>query len=104
MTSQINCSSCAASNPEGARFCMGCGAPRARGSPACGAEAPAQARFCISCGAELAPSAGQDPASADGALAEAGPRRDASAPSEERRTVTVLFADLSGYTSVSERL
>src|SRR5260370_22738463 len=27
-----------------------------------------------------------------------------SGPGEERRTVTVLFADLSGYTAVSERL
>jgi class 3 adenylate cyclase/predicted ATPase len=35
--------------------------------------------------------------------APAGPERDA-APSEERRTVTVMFADLSGYTAVAERL
>src|SRR5260370_33414677 len=27
-----------------------------------------------------------------------------SGPGEERRTVTVMFADLSGYTAVSERL
>jgi predicted ATPase/class 3 adenylate cyclase len=78
---------------------MGCGAPLAQSCPACGTEAPAQARFCMSCGAELA----QD-AAADGASADSGARRDASSPSEERRTVTVLFADLSGYTAVSERL
>ncbi|MET0822987.1 MAG: zinc-ribbon domain-containing protein, partial [Solirubrobacterales bacterium] len=46
----------------------------------CGTENPSQARFCMSCGATL----------------EERP--------EERRTATILFADLSGYTAVSERL
>ncbi|MDQ4041397.1 MAG: adenylate/guanylate cyclase domain-containing protein, partial [Actinomycetota bacterium] len=39
---------------------------------------------------------------------EAEPRRPAAAPEaalpEERRQVTVLFADLSGYTAVAERM
>src|SRR5438874_1715189 len=71
---------------------MACGASLAHVCPACGAEAPAQARFCMSCGTAL-----------DGAPAPAT-REEQAAPSEERRTVTVLFADLSGYTSVSEQL
>jgi class 3 adenylate cyclase/predicted ATPase len=36
--------------------------------------------------------------------AEAATGTEDATPSEERRTVTVLFADLSGYTAVSERL
>src|SRR5207245_5750586 len=72
--------------------CMACGACVARTGPSGGAEAPPAARFCIDCGAALE----------SGALAPAV--HDAAAPSEERRTVTVLFADLSGYTAVSERL
>jgi class 3 adenylate cyclase len=71
---------------------MACGASLARDCPACGAEVPAQARFCMACGAAL-----------DGAAITAAVPADA-VPSEERRTVTVLFADLSGYTAVSEQL
>jgi class 3 adenylate cyclase/tetratricopeptide (TPR) repeat protein len=78
---------------------MSCGAPLARSCPACGTEAPAQARFCMSCGADLTAAAGDD-----GARADTTARGDAGSPSEERRTVTVMFADLSGYTAVSERL
>jgi predicted ATPase/class 3 adenylate cyclase len=102
---------------------MSCGSPLARSCPNCGAEAPAGARFCVACGAQLAPAAEPDrvgghprePGEAaehgdPGARAytsdgeEATARGDATTPSEERRTVTVLFADLSGYTEVSERL
>jgi class 3 adenylate cyclase len=50
----------------------------------CGQENPADARFCNACG---------------GALAEAAP-----ALPEERKNVTVLFVDLVGFTSRSERL
>jgi class 3 adenylate cyclase/tetratricopeptide (TPR) repeat protein len=49
---------------------------------ACGQDNPDVARFCLACGAELAPAE----------------RR------EERKVVTVLFADLVGFTSRSERL
>ena len=47
----------------------------------CGAELPAGARFCAFCGAAV----------------EAGP-----AASEERRTVTILFVDLVGFTERSD--
>ena len=48
----------------------------------CDAENPAGAKFCMSCGAP----------------------QGAPALSEERRKATVLFADLSGYTAIAERL
>src|SRR5207302_2012305 len=91
MTPDANCPSCGAANPADARFCMACGSSLACICPSCGAEAPPQARFCTACGATLEP----------GATPAAQPD---AAPSEERRTVTVLFADLSGYTAVAERL
>ena len=50
----------------------------------CGEENPDRARFCLSCGT---------------ALAEAP-----QAERRERRVVSVLFADLAGFTSRSESL
>src|SRR3954451_3388662 len=83
------CQSCGTENPSSARFCMGCGAQLERRCGNCGAVAPPQARFCMECGSELA-----------GAAPVAAP----ATPPEERRQVTVLFADLSGYTAATERM
>ena len=60
--------------------------------PSCGAEVPPEARFCMACGSAL----GATPSP------PAPPPIDETV--EERRRVTILFADLSGYTAVSERL
>ena len=92
----IACQRCGAKNPGSARFCMECGGPLERTCPSCGASAPPQARFCMECGTALGGAA--TPATA------ALPARPAEVPPEERRQVTVLFADLSGYTAASERM
>jgi class 3 adenylate cyclase/tetratricopeptide (TPR) repeat protein len=89
------CAACGTENPAGARFCMSCGSALARVCPECGAEAPPGARFCTSCGSSL----DATPAPAPSVTPAAEP-----ALPEERRRVTVLFADLSGYTAVAERL
>jgi class 3 adenylate cyclase/tetratricopeptide (TPR) repeat protein len=91
MTGEASCRECGAANAAVAIFCMACGASLARTCASCGAAAPARARFCIACGSSL--QAGQPEAIA----AE-------QQPAEQRRTVTVLFADLSGYTAVAEQL
>ncbi len=67
---------------------MSCGSSFAATCPTCGAEVPAGAKFCIECGTALG---GPAPTAAE-------------PPPEERRQATVLFADLSGYTAVSERV
>ncbi len=85
------CSRCATENPAGARFCMTCGTPLERRCVNCGEALPEVARFCPACGAE------------QGATAPAPAPRPA-VPAEERRQVTVLFADLSGYTAIAERM
>src|SRR5205823_11031405 len=60
--------------------------------PVCDTPLPPEARFCMSCGTPL------DEPVRSGAL-----ETPTSLP-EERRQVTVVFADLSGYTAVAERM
>ncbi len=72
---------------------MNCGARLDRRCPSCGTKAPPDARFCMSCGTALDAGAAVPAAPAPGAP-EGLP--------EERRQVTVLFADLSGYTAFAE--
>ncbi len=72
---------------------MSCGAALAPTCPSCGAENPPGAKFCVECGTNLgAPS----PAPPSAPVTQSLP--------EERRKATVLFADLSGYTAVAERM
>ncbi len=85
------CPSCGTGTPEGARFCLQCGTSLAITCGACGTELPAGSRFCSSCG---------NPVEAASAPA---PALLPVAPSEERRLITVLFADLAGFTSHTER-
>jgi adenylate cyclase len=76
---------------------MSCGAVLERRCPSCGAEVPAGAKFCIECGTAVdAPAPAKTPAPAPAPGAEKLP--------EERRLVSVLFADLSGYTAAAERM
>src|SRR3954468_6827829 len=86
------CQSCGTENPASAKFCMSCGAQLERRCANCGAAPPPQARFCMECGSALAD-----------APAPATVRPAAQLP-DERRQVTVLFADLSGYTAASEHM
>ena len=73
---------------------MSCGHALERRCGNCGEPAPEAARFCMSCGSSL--EAGAAPLSPAPSAPPALP--------EERRQVTVLFADLSGYTAVAERM
>jgi class 3 adenylate cyclase/tetratricopeptide (TPR) repeat protein len=111
MNATRTCANCAVENPADAQFCMACGSKLERSCPECGATALAEAQFCMACGAalaaELAPAgAAQRGLGAVGALETNGvlPDGRSTASQEERRTVTVLFADLSGYTAIAERL
>ncbi|MBI2502983.1 MAG: AAA family ATPase [Candidatus Latescibacteria bacterium] len=83
--------------------------------PACSHENPAQARFCNACGAALAPQAGPAPSPGAGSpqdsLQQYIPKDLADKIrslghhlESERRHVTVVFADLSGSTALSEVL
>ena len=86
----LACGSCGAEHSGGARFCSECGAPLQRTCPACGSEQPASATFCSDCGIALREDARRAAHNTDGR--------------QERRVVTVLFADLAGSTALGERL
>jgi class 3 adenylate cyclase/tetratricopeptide (TPR) repeat protein len=76
---------------------MSCGNALAAVCPACGTVNPPEAKFCMSCGTALAGDAPPVPAPAP-------PPAAVELPPEERRQVTVVFADLSGYTAIAERM
>ena len=89
------CASCGRENREGRKFCVDCGQSLAveLTCAACGAPYEPGERFCGECGTALATT--PEPAAA----VVAAPVEPAVA---ERRLVSVLFADLVGFTSLSE--
>jgi class 3 adenylate cyclase/tetratricopeptide (TPR) repeat protein len=80
------CPACGAENSGARKFCGECGSPLARVCGACGSANESGVRFCGECGAAL----------------EAPPESAQVARSAERRLVSVLFADLVGFTTLSE--
>ncbi len=104
----MNCQACGAENRPGRRFCGSCGAPLERLCPSCGAANGAEDRFCGECGVALgeAPAAIVAPAAMSPPGVRAGPTPGgvrSEQPAPERRHVTVLFADLVGFTALSDR-
>ncbi len=87
----MTCPSCGAENRDGRKFCSECGAALARGVPSVRRRERAGEKFCGECGAAIA------------RYGTAPPRLPpAAAPAAERRLVSVLFADLVGFTTASE--
>ncbi|HVC22755.1 MAG TPA: adenylate/guanylate cyclase domain-containing protein [Candidatus Dormibacteraeota bacterium] len=96
------CPSCgAAAKPEG-RFCFKCGTKLGRSCANCGAALEAADAFCAACGVAAVPDHPQVGSPAP-AVAASSSRPDAQLPTTERRVVSVLFADLVGFTTLSEQ-
>ena len=91
------CPNCGTENRAGRRFCSECGGGLEVACPSCGTGNDPTDKFCGSCGTSLAAGA----ASAPAASVPIPPAP--AAPSAERKVVTVLFADLVGFTSISEK-
>src|SRR5262245_52632256 len=125
----MKCPKCQAENRAGAKFCEDCGASLATPCRACGAELTPGKKFCGSCGAPTSPDKPAErsdkpvdrsdkPAEGPAEVADrfASPQSytpkhlaekiltSKGAMEGERKTVTVMFADVSGFTAMSERL
>jgi predicted ATPase/class 3 adenylate cyclase len=111
----MRCASCQSINRPGTSFCEQCGARLDARCASCGALLAAAAKFCGHCGAAVAGRAA--PAESTAAdVRRALPQtytpahlaarilRERSALAGERKQVTVLFADVSGFTALSERM
>ncbi|MEO6294323.1 MAG: adenylate/guanylate cyclase domain-containing protein [Candidatus Limnocylindria bacterium] len=86
----MNCSACGTANELDRKFCGECGAPLAAACPACGASNSPSVKFCGQCGTDLR----VDASPVAGGVTEAR--------TAERRLVSILFADLVGFTTLSE--
>jgi len=112
----MKCPRCNFGNPEGIKFCGGCGAKLERICPKCNSPNPPEFSFCGECGHNLS-------------LPSEAPPRDLSIDEQmakiqrylpkgvtdkilaqrgkiegERKQVTVTFCDMEGFTALSERL
>jgi len=86
----MKCPKCQAENPETKKFCRKCGGKLLLCCPQCGVKVLPDDDFCGDCGQNL-----ERTVAAEESLPEL---------EGERKYVTVLFSDLSGYTAISERL
>jgi len=105
----MKCPKCQIDNREEAKFCRQCGFKFERTCPSCGHECPDGSAFCDECGCNLQP----DKKTSDNILENEAPSISLSADGHpgddayiigERKHVTVLFSDLTGYTAMSEKL
>ena len=85
----MRCSACGTVNPPAFKFCGECGSQLASVCPSCGAAVAPGLKFCGECGKAL----GAPPPPSEAV---------APGPAAERRLVTVMFADLVGFTSASQ--
>jgi class 3 adenylate cyclase/tetratricopeptide (TPR) repeat protein len=99
----MKCKKCDFENPDGAKFCNECGSKLELTCPQCSKVNPAGSKFCNECGNNLTNSS---TAAESSKIAHQSSRlsESPSLPEGERRQATIVFADLSGYTSMNERL
>lgn len=107
------CLKCGHENPSGVAICANCAAPLVNLCPNCGFENPPGFKYCGNCGTNLITASlarlsntdqlrrlsGYIPGNLADKILHASRQIEG-----ERRTVTVLFSDVVGFTTISERL
>jgi class 3 adenylate cyclase/tetratricopeptide (TPR) repeat protein len=106
---KMKCPKCQFENPEGSKFCGGCGQNFDLTCPECGANNPAENKFCNECGSDLKPVKEVSNQITETINPPVSPSietigTDTPSTTGERKHVTVLFSDLTGYTAMSEKL
>jgi len=112
----MKCPRCNFGNPEGIKFCGGCGTRLERICPKCNSPNPSEFSFCGECGHNL--SLPSEPSSRDLCIDDKLAKIQRYLPKGltekilaqrdriegERKQVTVMFCDMEGFTPLSERL
>src|SRR6266567_7518013 len=112
----MRCPNCQTLNPPNAKYCLECG-NRLVVCPNCGTVNLPVAKFCIECGTALQPGgegtvplpsvSAPTPQIVDSQLIRNGTaptKLELLLPPEERRVVTIMFADITGSTPLADRL
>ncbi len=84
------CPECRSRIPEDSKFCKECGQKLDLACFECGKSVPFDSQFCLACGHHL----DKEPAF----------EKPIIAPDAERKQITALFSDLSGYTAMTGQL
>ncbi|MHC4292466.1 MAG: adenylate/guanylate cyclase domain-containing protein, partial [Planctomycetota bacterium] len=106
----MQCPKCQFENPEGSKFCLDCGQKFELRCPHCDKALPVSANFCNECGNDLtkpietAPIDFSEPQSYTPKFLADKILTSRNSIEGEHKLVTVLFADVANYTSMSERL
>jgi len=93
----MKCPQCQFENPNGTKFCVECGSKLELLCPKCGFSNSPSYKFCRECGYDFTKTSAITPQ----------PIETPSKPTitdQERKHVTVMFSDLSGYTAMTEKL
>ena len=86
----MGCPKCQSDNRKGVKFCEKCGTKLELKCPSCTKKIPLGTKFCGECGHQL--------------KEKKINKKQSPAIDSERKNVTVLFSDMSGYTAMTERL
>jgi hypothetical protein len=106
---KMKCPKCQFENREGAKFCKECGVELELTCPKCGTKFTPGSKFCDECGHKLIePSEApvvdfSEPQSYTPKFLAGKILTYRSSIEGERKLVTVLFADVANYTSISEK-
>jgi class 3 adenylate cyclase/ribosomal protein L40E len=101
----MHCSKCGAENPDRAKFCEECASPLTRLCTSCNTENSPTAKFCIECAKPLESGGGKSQSSAAArSPIQVGTATPDASLEGERKTVTVLFADIKGSMELIEDL